>query len=158
MIYDDEDMRFLHLYSLPLLGRAEEALEHCRKLETRGLLGVEPAVQELVRASIQNDRAACVEAANALLASRFRDPEGYYFMARALVHVGERDFGLRAMRQVVERGFHCAGVFGHDPWLAGVSGDPRFEEIVRIAQAGHDAARAAYSAEGGEALLGVPAS
>jgi TolB-like protein/predicted Ser/Thr protein kinase len=152
--YDDEDLRWMTFYALPLLGRAAEAIPLCRERELRSRHDVERNVLATDRAAIEGNREECVAAVRAVLASSFHDPEGLYFEARSLVHVGEHGMGIEILEGVCARGFCLDEAMARDPWLEPVRGAPRFRAALETARAGRLAAAEAYRAAGGEALLG----
>jgi len=152
--YDDEDLGWLRAYSLPLLGRADEAIAFCRERERRSQHDVERNVLSSDRSAIEGDRNVCVAVTRAVFASSFRDPEGHYFGARNLVHVGEHDLGLEILESVCSRGFCVDRAIERDPWFEPVRGAPRYARALEIAREGRRVATEAYRAAGGEALLG----
>jgi hypothetical protein len=154
LAHDDEDLGWVHYYALPLLGRAEEAIALCRKRERRTLREVERALLESDRRALEGDREACVEATGRVLRSSFHDPEGRYFCARALAHVGEPDAGLAELASIVAGGLFCDVTLRIDPWWDSVRDDPRFETTLARAREGREEAAAAYRAAGGVSLLG----
>ncbi len=155
--YDDEDLRWMTFYALPLLGRGADALPVCREVERRSRHALQRQVLAADRAAIEGNREECVAAARAVLASSFRDPEGLFFGARSLVHVGEHDLGLGSLvDRVCARGFCIDQALARDAWLEPVRRDPRFRRALDLARAGRAAATEAYRAAGGEALLGAP--
>lgn len=151
---DDEDLGWMSYYSLPLLGRAEEAAQKCREQERRSAQELERLLVAVDRTANEGDREGCLAAARTILASCFHDPEGRYFIARCLVRIGAVDEGLALLAQVVERGFHCPAPLDRDPWLAPVRADPRFLDARARAGEASAAAAAAYRDAGGEPLLG----
>jgi hypothetical protein len=144
----------MHCYALSLMGRLPEAVAGFREREARSRHAVERSVLASDRTALEGDRAGCLAATRAVLASSFRDPEGRFFSARNLVHVGEHDLGLEALRDVCARGFCVDRTIERDPWLEPVRGDRRYREALDIARAGRLAATGAYVAAGGEPLLG----
>jgi serine/threonine protein kinase len=152
--HDDEDLGWIHYYALPLMGRADEAVERCRKRELRSLKEVERNLLVSDRTAIEGDRDACVEATRGLLASGFHDPEGRLFCVRNLVRVGEIDAGLDELESIVARGFHCDTALRVDPWLDPARDRPRFQEALARATDGRNQALEAYEQAGGAAFLG----
>jgi serine/threonine protein kinase/tetratricopeptide (TPR) repeat protein len=152
--HDDEDLGWIHYYALPLLGRAEEAIERCRKREQRSLKAVERDLLVSDRTGIEQDRDACIEATRGVLESGFHDPEGRLFCVRNLVRVGEFDAGLDELQRIVERGFHCDTALRTDPWLDPVRDRPRFQETLARATDGRNKALRAYEQAGGGSFLG----
>jgi len=154
--YDDEHMRYVTHYALPLLGRTDEAIASCRKLESRAVGGLEQGFVVSTRAALEGDRDACVAAARTILDSSFEDPEGLYFVARSLLHVGALDEGLAGLDRVMAGGLCCPSTFRADPWLDAVREHPTYLALLERADAGHAEGRRLYEEAGGERLLGVP--
>jgi serine/threonine-protein kinase len=152
--HDDEDLGWIHYYALPLMGRADEAVERCRKREQRSLKDVERNLLVSDRTAIERDRDACVEATHKVLDSSFHDPEGRLFCVRNLVRVGEVDAGLDELERIVQRGFHCDVALRVDPWLDPVRDRPRFQETLARATDGRNKALEAYEQAGGGSFLG----
>jgi serine/threonine protein kinase/lipoprotein NlpI len=74
-----------------------------------------------------------------------QDPESKYFQGTVLANCGEKEIGLRFLRQAVA-GNYCADVaLQSDPLLAGVRGDADFRPVL---QAGTDCARKFATAQG----------
>ncbi len=155
MLADDEDMRWVYNYSLPLIGREAEAVVRYRDLEEGRLPGVERSISTALRAAIEGKREECVAATREVLASRFHDPEGLLHAARALAHASAADDALDLLARVVGAGFYCGPTLMRDPWLVSVRSDARFTQTVQAALAGQRSAAAAFSRAGGEAILGV---
>jgi tetratricopeptide (TPR) repeat protein len=150
---DDDDMRWLRLYCLPLLGREAEAMRIADEMEARAPLGSRPMVAT-TRAALRGEREACVAASESILARGLRDPEALGFIVRNYARVGETERALDLLGRVVDGGFHNPGLLGSDPWLASLRGRPEFEELVLRAERGRRASLDAYREAGGEALLG----
>ena len=64
----------------------------------------------------------------------FPDPEGQYYMARAMAYLGESDLALAAFDRAERGGFFCYPFFTRDPWLDSLRTNPRFVEILRRAE------------------------
>ncbi len=155
MRHDDEDMRYMYMDSLPMLGRIEEAVALCNELERDRRSGVERDFVRSKRAALQGDAATCVQTAMRVFESRFDDPEGIYHLARDVAYVGDVNQAVRMMEFVVERGLLCVDTFERDPWLDPLRGSPEFKALVARARAGHDAAREEFARGGGERLLSL---
>ena len=153
---DDEDVRWITNYTLPLVGRREAAASAYRELETRPLPLVMRTLMRANRFALEGRRDECVEDCRTVLdlAPRPFDPEGTYFVARTLTHVGETELGLATLADVVSRGFCCVRALRQDPWLAPARTDRRFAEVVSDAEVRVRAAEATYREAGGEDLLG----
>ena len=85
----------------------------------------------------------------------WNDPEGLMFSGVMLSHLGSPERSLRMLRAAVDGGFYVPSALLRDPWLDPIRQDPRFAEIVAIAQARCREALAVFRAEGGERLLGA---
>ena len=152
--HDDEDMRWIHHYGLPMLGRTEEALQGLRACEARAPRPLERDMLVSSRATLEGDVDAALPAIQRLLQSSFRDPEGFYFAARDLAYLAQHELALDVLQRVVDGGLSCPTAFETDPWLAGLRGMDRFDAL--LAQAAERRARAArvYVESGGVAALG----
>jgi serine/threonine protein kinase/tetratricopeptide (TPR) repeat protein len=105
------------------------------------------------RASLTGDRAAVVAACDEMRQSGFRDPEGIYFVARALAHVGAGAEALDTLEYVIDGGFFCFPVFVRDAWLDSLRSESRFRELMRRAEQKHRDAEVAFIQAGGAKLL-----
>ena len=108
------------------------------------------------RATLEGERDTALAAAERILASGFRDPEGLYFMVRNVSRLGARQPALDGLERIVGGGLLVPQVFAEDPWLASLHGEPRFAALRARAEAGAQEARARYRACGGPVLLGPP--
>jgi len=158
MLADDEEMRWVYNYSLPFVGREEEAIARYRELEESRLPGLERWISTVMRAGLERKQGECAAAAREVLGARFHDPEGLLHIARPLARVGEIDPALAILEGVVRSGLFCDRVLSHDPWLDSIRTDRRFAGILEAAVAGRISAATAYAQSGGEAILGVPPS
>jgi TolB-like protein len=157
MRYDDDERRYVRIYSLPFLGREAEAL---RALEAAAVVGYPGLVQQFLkgmRAALTGDREGVLGVVGVFHGSDFHDPEGIYFIARCAACVGATDEALALFETAVGRGFHVPTLFARDPWLDSIRSLPRFTAAVERAEAGKARAAAMYAEAGGELLLGVPA-
>jgi TolB-like protein len=155
LLHDDEAMRFVTHYALPMLGREQEVIDSCREIEARQLKSLEHHITVLIRTALEGDREGCLAASKIVLNSSFRDPEGIYYLARSLVHVGATELALAALDRVVMGGFACYTTFVRDPWLDPLRTTDEFRRILQEAGRRHRAAASAFTEAGGERLLGV---
>ncbi len=155
--HDDESTKFVRCYSLPMLGRGEEALAILREIHARPVIGLESTILNAVRAGIEGNREECLENARRLLESGFHDPEGIYFAVRIVARVGDLDLALETLDRVVNSGFYCHATMARDPWLDSLRTNPEFVRILRRAEAGQREAAEMYVRAGGDRVLGVPA-
>jgi len=156
ILSDDEDFSWTQIYSLPMLGREEEALAIIRERERRANQPLEKLKLIAVRAGLAMDRGEAVRGSTALLASSFHDPEGLFFEIRGLARVGEHELALKELAEIVDREFWCAGVLERDPWLDPMRALPEFKAVLECAREGRLEGVRAYEEAGGVQLLGSP--
>jgi serine/threonine protein kinase/tetratricopeptide (TPR) repeat protein len=85
----------------------------------------------------------------------FPDPEGQYYMARALAHVGAMDEAIARVAAAVDRGFFCYPFFVSDAWVDPLRGDARFVDVLRRAEAKWREAQRAFEEHPGSRVLAV---
>jgi serine/threonine protein kinase len=157
MEHDRDEPRYMQLYALPMLGRAEEAIAFIDRLEAGPMPPMLYRELTQLRCAIQGrplERALELED---LLGTGFRDPEGIYFVLRNAVRVGHLEPALRMLESVVTRGYHCVETLRTDPWLSALRDRPEFAGWLVRAEEGRRASAAAFREGGGEALLGIAA-
>jgi len=149
---DTDTLKWVTNFTLPLLGRADEAIETYRELETRALPG---GVRDLMRGNrlvLEGKPEESYEVVRTFFRKPF-DPEGLYFFARMLARIDRADECLDMLERIVEQGFYCSEVLLRDPWMDSVRGKGRFTEIVRRADARTREAEADFRRLDGERLL-----
>ena len=148
------DYGFATAISLAMLGRTEQAIELLKEKEaaTRGRLG--RLYLTSLRAALMGDRDEALRAADEQLAGSFRDPEGWYYLARQLAYLNEPERALTALARAVDWGFFCFPAMASDPWLDSLRGNREFKEILKRAEQYYQEARTAFTALGGARLLG----
>jgi len=151
---DDEDMRWIHHYSLPMLGRVDEAIASCRQIEARTPRTIERDMLISSRAALEGDVETCLAATSRVRQSNFHDPEGMYFEARNVVHLGELDLGLQMLERVIKGGLWCDQKYASDPWLEPLRATGRLDPLIAYARGRRIEAGHAYCEGGGELLLG----
>jgi hypothetical protein len=135
-----------------MLGRVDEAIAVLKEKEQLSWrLGKLYLVS--LRTLLEGDRTGSLEASDELLAATFRDPEGWYLLARQLGYLNESERAFSALSRT--GGFFCYSALAADPWLDSLRGYPEFKQILRKAQTQHQEAQRVFQAEGGPALLGV---
>jgi non-specific serine/threonine protein kinase len=151
---DLEEIQTLRHGSLWMLGRQEEALEGVRQLEVYWPGGADAWYLSAQRHAFEGDREGCVQATRKVLESGFHDPEGLYFCLRNVSFVGDRELALDMLERVVDAGFHCPTPLIRDSWLDPIRTAPEFVRALRRAEEEHAAAARAFTAAGGERILG----
>jgi non-specific serine/threonine protein kinase len=137
-------------------GRLEEAREAIR-VEGERFAGntIERHFISHLMAFIGGTREAGLAELDRLLHSGFRDGEGIYYGARSYARLGEPDKAIDAFERVIGFGFNCYPAFARDPWLDPIRSDPRFVELLRLAEARHRTAARTFLDHAGDRLLGT---
>ena len=148
------DFGFAQAMTLAALGRTSEAIDLLKEKSPTVTRRLARLFMDSLRAMLEGNRAEFRGATDELLRGTFRDPEGWYHGARQLAYMGETERALVAMSRAVESGFSCFSSMTTDPWLDSVRGHARFKELLQLAKTRQDAARSAFIASGGAALLG----
>jgi TolB-like protein len=151
-----EGTPFVTALALAELGRRDEALALLRTAEPK----LAPRMREftaMARILIRGEREGDFEAVHGVLET-FQDPEGLFYAVQTLARLDEREAAVRGMARAVAGGYFCYPTFATDPWLDNLRGDPRFEATMQQAKERHEAARAAFNAAGGPAIVGTSAT
>jgi TolB-like protein len=152
--YEDQDMQWVRLYTLPMLGRESEAAAVGRDMAKRVPLGLMRPMAEGTLGAIERNPEPVKAGAAAMVGSVFHDPEGHYFSSRNLARVGLHDEALAWLDRVVSRGYTIPGGLRRDTWLDPLRSRPEFAAILRKAEDGRAKGVDAYRVAGGERLLG----
>ncbi len=72
------------------------------------------------------------------------DPEAMYKIAQAYAVLGDRAAALRVLRLSIENGFFAYPYFTSDPLLQNLRDEPEFAQLIKIAQARHEAFQRAF--------------
>jgi predicted Zn-dependent protease len=152
-----EDFGYGIASCLGMLGRVDEAIAVLKKRATPQAWQMRLGRLFMVslRALFEGDRAESLRASDELINATFRDPEGWFHLARQLGYLGENQRAFVALSRAVDGGFRCYPALAADPWLDPLRGDPEFKNILRKIGALHHEALNAFEAGGGKALLGV---
>ena len=151
---DTDNLRWVTNWTLPLVGRQDEAIAAYREMESRPLPGV---VRDLMKASrlvLEDRKDEALAVVDAFVDKNF-DPEGLYFTARVLARLNEPDASLDMLDRVVDTGFYCSTIMLRDPWLDPIRGRPRFGAIVTRADARSREAEAEFLRLKGDRILGL---
>jgi len=87
----------------------------------------------------------------------FRDPEGMYYLARQLSHLGQESSALDMLERAINNGFFCYPAMVQDPWFDGLRGHAEFIALLRRSHELRREASSAFAAAGGDSLLGIRA-
>jgi serine/threonine protein kinase len=147
----DPDSKAMALYRL---GRREEAVASWQRAPSDAPPTYK-AWDEMIVACLSDAPGAREAAERAVTRMSWSDPEGYTSGGIILARLGSHEMALQALRHAVDGGYAVTEPLHHDPWLAPLRHDPRFAEILRLAQTRRDEALAVFRAEGGERLLGL---
>jgi TolB-like protein/tetratricopeptide (TPR) repeat protein len=151
---DRQELPFVRLYALIMEGRREEAITALRDAETRGLRHAHEMFTAL-RLALQGEREQSLARLRPLMRSRFRDPEGLYYVARTFAHLEAAEEAFGALAQIVDGGFFCAPFFRRDPWLDPLRSRPELEALLERAEQRRREAARAFQRLGGDELLRV---
>jgi serine/threonine protein kinase len=105
------------------------------------------------RASILQDREQTVALFTEM--RNFPDPEGLYYAARSIAHVGDIELALETFERATTTGFYCFPFFMRDSWLDPLRGLPRFIEALRSAEKKWRDAQRAFEEHPGSRVLKV---
>ena len=149
-----EEAAYIEGMALVMLGRNQEAVVALRNSQGWGARRFDESLLML----LEGRRAEGLAATQAVLAPGFRDPESFFYVARQLAYFGDPVTALTVLAQAVENGFFCFSALARDPWLDTLRGDPGFAPILRVAEARHREALAAFLHADGDRLLGLKLS
>ena len=141
------------------MGRHADAVavfeDRKRRLATLGSRSAEFyfRIFDAFRAAIEGDYEQTMAVFGHL--GSFPDPEGQYYMARSLAHVGAVQQAMERMIVSVDGGFFCYPFFVRDPWMDALRGDARFVEVLRRAESVWRDAQRAFEAHPGSRVLAV---
>jgi serine/threonine protein kinase len=82
------------------------------------------------------------------------DPEAMFLEGWMLCDAGQCGAGLAYLQRAVARGYSASATLRDSPQFHSLRSDPAFVALVAEAEAGRAAARAAFTASGGDRLLG----
>jgi serine/threonine protein kinase/tetratricopeptide (TPR) repeat protein len=150
--YEPEGLNYMRNLALIMLGRNEQALVSLRAIDTSTPNLLAFYVRSLLKLIEQDTAGSLAEIRSAI---SIRDPEGRYYGARHLAHLGDRELALRMLEGAVDNGFFCVPAFTRDPWLDSLRGTPEFTEIVRRAEARHRQALISFLTAEGDRVLGI---
>ncbi len=149
--FQSESVPFMRSLALVMLGRWDEARISLASIhDATGRLA---SFVEALQLRVVGEREQAIDTLVRL--SDIPDPEGRYYLARALAECGEHDKAISLLDNVVDGGFFCLPAFTRDPWLDPLRGYPGFTALVRRAEARHRQAVISFLSAEGDRLLGV---
>jgi tetratricopeptide (TPR) repeat protein len=148
------DFGFGKAISLAMLGRADQAAALLDQKEYNTWRQARLYIRALYTLLV-GDHDESVKASDELLGQEFRDPEGWYYLARQLGYLRETERALIALSRSIDYGFFCYPAMLRDPWLDWLRDNTEFNRILEKARALHHEALSVFAAEGGNSLLGV---
>ena len=143
---------FIKGLALMALGRHKEAIAETHE---RGQIQHLRRFLVALGGAAAGDREKSLAAINEILESSFRDPEGWFYLARLLAYQGELDQAVSVFARAVDGGFYCFPAMTRDPWLDPVRARPEFTKMLRVAETRYREAAAAFLETGGDRVLGV---
>jgi len=149
---DTDTLRWVTNWTLPLVGRQDEAIAAYREIENRALPG---RIRELMRASrlaLEGKKEEGMKVVEDFWKKDF-DPEGLYFTARVLAKLGETDAPIAMLARMIDGGFFCPTIMQRDPWLDSIRGRSAFTDIVQRAEAKSRDAEDEFKRLGGDKIL-----
>jgi non-specific serine/threonine protein kinase len=152
---DHEEFRFVRVLALMEQGQHAEARAIANALDWESMTGTMKLFTRVTRGLLESDSEMTLGALDQLDASRFRDGEGLYFIARSFAREGEIERALATLRRVVDNGFLCFRMMARDSWLDPLRVESEFVRILRDAETHAREAAHAYVEAGGERVLGV---
>ncbi len=141
--------------SLAMLGRVDEAIRLLKDNEPPPAFRLARLYTLSLRALLEGNRAESIRMSIELLDGSFRDPEGWYYQSRQFAYLNEAERALAALSQAVDLGFFCYPTMMRDPWFDPMRALPEFNGVLDKARTLHQQALDAFTAEGGESLLGI---
>ena len=154
MTSDTDTLKWITNWTLPLLGRQDEAIVAYREMESRPLPGTIRDLMRACRLVLENNKEESFKIAQTFVYKHF-DPEGLYFTARVLARLGEPEASLDLLERIIDQGFYCSAVMLRDPWMDSIRGQSRFADVVRRADARTREAAEEFQRLNGDRILGV---
>lgn len=150
--YEPEGLNYMRNLALIMLNRMDEAHASLKAIDTAtpNLLAI--YVRSLLRLVEGNTEASLAEIRSVM---SIHDPEGRFYGARHLAHLGDHALALKLLSGAVDDGYFCVPAFTRDPWLDDIRGTPEFAEIVRRAEVRHRQALISFLTGEGDRVLGI---
>jgi serine/threonine protein kinase len=146
---------YVSALALVSAGREQEARALLRDREERL---ADPRARDYLfalRALLDNNREGSLDALNRVTINP--DPESLFYVARTFARLGEVERALQELERATAA-FFCHPILVQDPWLDPLRGDSRFLRLLRALEEKHRQAVTMFTDQGGERVLGSPAS
>jgi eukaryotic-like serine/threonine-protein kinase len=154
--YGNKGGYYLDCAALAALGENQKALIKLREREENGgATGTVRAIMRSLRAYVDGDFAACLQATQTDEVAVQRTPESFFYLARQLSRIGETERAISILSDVLESGFVFASALARDEWLQPLRQSPRFPELLQAANRRAQHAREAFFAAEGAQVLAV---
>jgi hypothetical protein len=149
---DNEDLKWVTNWTLPILGREQEAITDYRRIAQQRLPRMIVLMMGAASAVLEGKRQEALGTIRELTSRPF-DPEGVYFMARNFVRLDQHESALDLLERTVNEGFFCFQILLRDPWLDPIRSERRFNAIVARARERSQDAEAEFHRLGGDRVL-----
>jgi serine/threonine protein kinase/tetratricopeptide (TPR) repeat protein len=150
--YEQEGLNYMRNLALIMLNRTDDALASLKATDTATPNLLANYVRSLLRLLEGNIEGSLAEVRSVM---SIQDPEGRFYGARHLAHLGDHAGALKLLSAAVDDGYFCVPAFARDPWLDDVRGTPEFAEIVRRAEVRHRQALISFLTGEGDRILGL---
>lgn len=150
--FEAETIPYMRNLALVMLGQTDTALQELAAI-TVGPDNRLSHYIDALRETILGNRGPAAATLRRL--GDIPDPEGRFYVARGLAHVGESAEALTILAGAVEDGFYCLAALTRDPWLDALRGTPEFAALVRRAETRHRQAVISFLNAEGDRVLGV---
>jgi serine/threonine protein kinase/tetratricopeptide (TPR) repeat protein len=141
---------------LGALGRRDEAIAAAHREERRfAAMPMLCAFTRAVRAGLEGDRAAAIDALRPFDDPSFTDGEGRFYAAEMYSLVGEGDRALAMLSRAVDAGFICASAYEGDVYLAPLRQTAGWAPLMARIADSRAMVQRVFEAHRGPALLGL---
>lgn len=150
--YEPEGLTYMRNLALMMLGRDDEARASLKVVDTSTPHLLAFYVRSLLKL-VEGDAQGSLDEVRNLVS--IRDPEGRFYCARHLAHLGDHALALQSLASAVDDGFFCLPALARDPWLDPLRAMPEFAAIVKRAEVRHRQAHISFLTAEGDRALGV---
>ncbi len=145
----------IRIIGLGLAGCRDEAIALLHAMRQAPHIKAFQGWMDHLQAWLERRREDMVEHMSSFVALKIMDdPEAIFQVGWLLCDVGEHQRGLEHLQRGVDRGYFASPTLSGRPQFDALRGERGFEELVAQAEAGRQAALAAFREAGGERLLG----